>query len=225
MRHGRQHLQTTKQAEIRDLLILCQGLVQLRVAPGLAAAVDADHVKLGISDVAEVQTAKDQGGVVDEKAKGARCGGEVEQVEAGQVGGRVAQDQRVGEEVQQRAVLDLDGEGARQKTRSGHGVARSWGQSGKERLTLAWDSGGGGEGAGQSGQQAMDTSWTIPKTDVNLWSGGRAPICTLGGDSCPPHPLVDAAVAALRGEGAVKAFVRDAGIPDKSSKRGPTSRL
>lgn len=37
-----------------DLLVLRQGLVQLRVAPSLATAVDADHVELGISDMAEV---------------------------------------------------------------------------------------------------------------------------------------------------------------------------
>lgn len=67
-----------------------------------------------------------------------------------------------------------------------------------------------------------DTGWTIPAADGNLWSGGGGCQYVLLEVTVVQPVAVD---VSSWGGGAVKAFVRKAGIWTKSSKRGLTSSL
>jgi hypothetical protein len=91
-----------------NVLVLGQVLVDLVVAPTLSSAVDAVDVELGCSDAAELETAENLGGLVNEKAERAGGGGKVQNIVAGKIRRRVAQNERVGQQMQQSAVLDLN---------------------------------------------------------------------------------------------------------------------
>ncbi|RYP41511.1 hypothetical protein DL769_011559 [Monosporascus sp. CRB-8-3] len=100
-------------------VVLAQVLVDLHVAPHLAAAVNGavGVVELRRPHARQVEVAERAGGLAHEVAERAGGGGEVQERGDGQVWERLAQEDRVGQEIEQGGPRRLDfaaiGSGAR----------------------------------------------------------------------------------------------------------------
>lgn len=88
-------------------LILSKILIQLHVAPCFTTAVDALNGELSCLERPQVKIAKDLGCLIDKIAKGFGARRKREDIGDRQIRGGVAEDQRVGQQLKERAVLDL----------------------------------------------------------------------------------------------------------------------
>jgi len=85
----------------RALLILGQILVELHIAPDLAAAINLVDVELGGFDSREVKVSEDAWSLVDQSPEGSVGSCEVQNAGDRKVGNGIAEDERVVEDVEE----------------------------------------------------------------------------------------------------------------------------
>jgi len=73
-------------------LVLGQIFIDLTIAPALSSAINVIDVKLGCPDITQVEAAKNLRCLVNEKAKCASGGRKIQDIGAGQIWHRVAQN-------------------------------------------------------------------------------------------------------------------------------------